>query len=137
MALVLLAFSLVCLAKTTKLTGKIVAYDVMKHASKSAAAVQNEEVVILETTGQKQKYVKIVFSSVGTTQIEQKYFDGTVPLAVEVLRDHTCDEKAPALVAKLSMEQVGGNYLLTDAFKAQPPAKIKTLVCYAAIYRKK
>ena len=71
------------------------------------------------------------------TQIEQKYFDGTLPLTVDVLRDHTCDETAPRLVREVSIEQMGGTYLLTDAFKTRPPARIKTLKCYTALYKTK
>jgi hypothetical protein len=136
-ALAIIAFGLVCLAKTSKLTGKIVAYDPMLHAAKSADLQQNQEVVVLETIGQKQKYVKVVFSSPGTTQIEPKYFDGTLPLTVDVLRDRSCNESAPRFVRELSAQQMGGTYLLTDAFKTQTPPRIKTLECYAAIYRKK
>ena len=133
----MMAFAIVSTAKTAKISGKIVAYDVMKHSSKSASDVQNQEVVVLENSGQKQKYVKVMFSSFGTTQIDPKYFDGTQPLDANVLRDHTCDEKAPAFVTQVSLEQIGGTYLLTDAFKNQPPGRIKTLECYVAIYKKK
>jgi len=137
-ALSIVAFALVCLAKTQKLNGKIVGYDVMKHITKAASFVQNEEVVILETDSQKQrdKYVKVLFSSFGTTQIEQKYFDGTLTLAVDVFRDHSCDEHEPRFVSQLSLEQIAGSYLLTDAFKSSPPGKLKTLDCYVAIFKK-
>jgi 4-hydroxy-3-methylbut-2-enyl diphosphate reductase IspH len=131
-----MAFAIVSTAKTAKISGKIVAYDVMKHSSKSASDMQNQEVVVLESSGQKQKYVKVMFSSFGTTQIDPKYFDGTQPLEANVLRDHTCDEKAPTFVTQVSLEQIGGTYLLTDAFKNQPPGRIKTLECYVAIYKK-
>ena len=131
------ALTLVAVAKNTKLTGKIVGYDVMHHMSKSASAVQNQEVVVLETTNPKEKYVKVMFSSFGTTQIDQKYFDGTLPLEVDVFRDHSCDEKSPTFVSQVSFEQIARSYFLTDAFKDHPPAKIKTLECYVAIYRKK
>jgi hypothetical protein len=131
------ALGLVSLAKTSKLGGKIVGYDVMRHVTKTTSGVQNQEVVVLETDGPKQKYSKIVFSSFGTTQIEQKYFDGTEPLTVDVLRDHSCDEKEPRFVSQVSLDRIAGTYLLTDAFKTQPPAKIKTLECYAAIFKKK
>ena len=137
MAAAVLTSGIVCLAKNTKLTGKIVAYDFMKHSAKSASLVQNEEVVVLETPSEKQKYVKLMFSSAGTTQIDPKYFDGTQPLEADVFRDHTCDENAPRLVREVSIEQMGGTYLLTDAFRTQPPARIKTLKCYAAIYKTK
>lgn len=131
------ALGIVSLAKTTKLTGKIVGYDVMQHTSKNASALQNQETIVLETPNPKEKYAKVVFSSFGTTQIEQKYFDGTLPLTVDVLRDHTCDESAPRLVQEVSVQQMGGTYLLTDASKTQPPGRIKTLKCYVAIYKKK
>ena len=138
-AVSIVAFALVCLAKTQKLNGKIVAYDLTKHESKAATLQQNEEVVVLETDSQKQKdkYVKVVFSSFGTTQIEPKYFDGTLTLAVDVFRDHSCDEHQPRFVGQVSLEQIAGTYLLTDAFKNSPPGRIKTLDCYVAIYRKK
>jgi hypothetical protein len=135
-AAAILAFATVSTARTAKISGKIVAYDLMKHSSKSASDMQNEEVVVLESSGQKQKYVKVMFSSFGTTQIDPKYFDGTQPLEANVLRDHTCDEKAPTFVTQVSLEQIGGTYLLTDAFKNQPPGRIKTLECYVAIYKK-
>lgn len=133
----ILTLALVCLAKTKKLSGKMVAYDFMKHSAKSASLVQNEEVVVLETPNEKQKYVKLVFSSSGTTQIDPQYFDGSQPLAADVLRDKTCDEKAPTFVSQVSMEQIGGTYLLTDAYKSHPPSRIKILDCYAVIYKKK
>ena len=136
-AISLVAFTLIALAKTTKLTGKIVAYDVMYHTSKSASMLQNQEVVILETANPKEKYVRVMFSSVGTTQIEPKYFDGAEPLTVEVFRDHSCDEKAPTFVSQVTLEQTAQTYLLTDAFKTQPPGRIKNLKCYVAIYKKK
>lgn len=133
----LMLLAIVCSARTSKLTGKIVAYDVMRHAAKDATFQQNQEVVVLETSGPKQKYLKVVFASYGTTQIDQKYFDGTQPLEAEVFRDHSCDESTPRFVTEASLEHINGMYLLTDAFKDHPPAKIKTLECYDAIYRKK
>jgi hypothetical protein len=138
-ALSVVAFALVGFAKTQKLNGKIVAYDLTKHESKTATLQQNEEVVVLETDSQKErdKYVKVVFSSSGTTQIEQKYFDGTLTLAVDVFRDHSCDEHEPRFVGQVSLEQIAGTYLLTDAFKSSPPGRIKTLDCYVAIYKTK
>ena len=132
-----LALGLVCFAKTNKRSGNIVAYDFMHHASKASSDTQNQEVVILETPNPKQKYVKVMFSSEGTTQIEPKYFDGSEPLEVNVLRDKTCDEKTPTFVSQVSMEQMAGSYLLTDAYKTHPPARIKNLECYVAIYKKK
>jgi len=127
----------VCFAKNTKATGKMVAYDFMKHSAKSATFVQNDEVVVLETPNEKQKYVKLMFSSPGTTQIEAKYFDGTQSLEADVFRDKTCDEKAPTFVPEVSMEQIAGAYLLTDAYKTHPPSRIKNLECYVVIYKKK
>ena len=136
-AVAITALGAVSFAKTTKLTGKVVAYDVTQHSSKNASALQNQETVVLETTNPKEKYVKVLYSSFGTTQIEPKYFDGALPLTVDVLRDHSCDESAPRLVREVSVEQMGGTYLLTDAFKTQPLGRIKTLKCYVAIYKKK
>ena len=133
----LVILSAVSLARSTKLTGKMVAYDLMRHTSKTASGQQNEEVVVLEAAGQKQRYVKVVFSSSDATQIEQKYFDGTLPLEVNVFRDKSCDEKTPTFVPQVSVEHIAKTYLLTDAFKNQPPGKIKTLECYGAIYKKK
>jgi hypothetical protein len=133
----ILAATLVSIAKNTKLTGKIVGYDVMHHTSKSASVVQNEEVVVLQTTNPKEKYVKVMFSSFGTTQIESKYFDGTEPLTVDVIRDHSCDERIPTFVSQVTLEQIARTYLLTDAFKSQHPGRIKTLKCYVAVYKKK
>ena len=136
-AVAMLSLAIVCFAKTKKLTGKMVAYDFMKHSAKSASLIQNEEVVVLETPNEKQKYVKLVFSSSGTTQIDPQYFDGSQPLAADVFRDKTCDEKAPTFVSQVSMEQIAGTYLLTDAYKNHPPSRIKNLECYAVIYKKK
>ena len=138
-ALSIAALALVCLAKTHKLNGKMVAYDLTKHESKLATKQQNEEVIVLETDSPKpkDKYVKVVFSSSDTTQIEQKFFDGSVSLAVDVFRDHSCDEHQPRFVSQVSLEQIGGTYLLTDAFKSSPPGRIKTLDCYVAIVKKK
>ncbi len=116
-AVAMLSLAIVCFAKTKKLTGKMVAYDFMKHCAKPASLIQNEEVVVLETPNEKQKYVKLVFSSSGTTQIDPQYFDGSQPLAADVFRDKTCDEKAPTFVSQVSMEQIYETYLLTDAYK--------------------
>jgi hypothetical protein len=136
-AVAVAALGLVSLAKTSKVAGKIVGYDLMRHVTKTTSGIQNQEIVVLEAGGPKQKYLKIVFSTFGTTQIEQQYFDGTLPLTVDVFRDHSCDEKEPRFVSQVSLNQIAGTYLLTDAFKTQPPAKIKNLECYAAIYKKK
>lgn len=133
----IVALEVLCFAKTTKLTGKIVAYDLMRHNTKNAAAGQNQEVVVLETSDTKRKYVKVMFSSFGTTQIESKYFEGAQPLAIETFRDHSCDEKAPRFVSQVSLEHLEGTYLLTEPFKTSPPGKMKLLECYIAIQRKK
>jgi hypothetical protein len=137
--LLLLVFPLNSLGKTSHLTGRIVAYDVMRHNAKSAAAMQNQEVVILETDPQKRKdrFVKVMFSSFGTTQIDQKYFDGSAPLTVDVFRDHSCNESFPNFVSQVSVEQMGVTYLLTDAYKNSSPGRIKMLDCYVAIQKKK
>ena len=136
-AIAILALGLVALAKATKIAGKIVAYDLMRHNSKTASFMQNQEIVILETSGEKEKYIKVIFSSFDTSQIEPKYFDGTLPLEVEVFRDRSCDERSPVFVTQASLERIAGTYLLTDAFKNHPPASIKNLKCYAAIYKKR
>jgi hypothetical protein len=125
----IVAFTLASAAKTTKLTGKMVGYDVIFHLTKAASFVQNQEVVALETSNLKEKY--------DTTQIEQKYFDGSQPLEVDVFRDHSCDEDDPTFVTQVSLEHIARTYLLTDAYKPHPPARIKTLKCYVAIYKKK
>src|SRR5579864_5063924 len=119
------ALGLSCFAKTPTVTGKMVAYDLLLHAAKVASFAANKEVVILEVPGQKTKYVKVVFVSFGTTQIDPKYFDGTIPLAVQALRDHACDDRSPTIVPQWSSDQAAGTYLLTDAFKSSPPPKIK------------
>jgi hypothetical protein len=128
------ALPLVCFArKPPTITGKIVAYDPMLHAAKSATFGSNREEIILQTPSQ--KYIKLVFVGFGTTQIEQKYFDGTLPLSAHALRDHACDNKSPVIVSEVGLHQKGGTYLLTDAFKNSPP-KIKTLDCYDATEEK-
>ena len=133
---VVFSLGLAAFAKNSRLTGKIVAYDLMRHEAKAASGVQNEEVVVLETTAQKHKYVKVVFSSAAPTQIDQKYFAGTLPLTVDILRDRSCDEKSPSFVSQVTLERIAGRYLLTDAFKSSPPGRIKMLECYDAIYKK-
>jgi hypothetical protein len=136
-ATLILALALVSQAKTQKLTGKIVAYDLLKHNAKNTAALQNQEVIVLDVPTLKQKFAKVTFSSFGTTQIDQKYFDGSQPMTVEVLRDKSCDEKLPTFVNQVSLEQMAGTYLLTEAFTSTPPGRIKSLECYAAIQKKK
>ncbi len=133
---VILAFSVTGFGKTPTLTGKIVAYDPLLHAAKVASFEANKEVVILEMPERKAKFVKVVFVSFGTTQIDKKYFDGTIPLVVHALRDRVCDEHSPPMVAELSMDQRSGTYLQTEAFKKTPPLKIKTLECYDAVEKK-
>jgi hypothetical protein len=98
--------------------------------------VANKEVVVLEAAGPKSKYLKIVFVSFGTTQIDEKYFDGTLPLTVKAFRDRSCDERDPKMVIQVSLNQAPGTYLLTDAFKNSPPPKIKNLECYDATEKK-
>ncbi len=129
---VVLALVTSCFAKTPTLTGKMLAYDPLLHAGKVASTMTNREEIILEAPGHKAKYIKIVFVSVGTTQLDAKYFDGTTPLTVQVLRDRDCDEKSPRFVNQVGLDQRSGTYLLTDAFKKSPPPKIKTLECYEA-----
>jgi len=129
------AFNIACFAKTPTLSGKMVAYDPLLHAAKSATYEANKEAIILETPGQKTKYLKVVFVGFGTTQIDAKYFDGSAPLTVHALRDSSCDEKSPKVVTEISLQQKSGVYLLTDAFKKSPPA-IKTLPCYDATQKK-
>ncbi|MGH9495789.1 MAG: hypothetical protein ACRD3B_12390 [Candidatus Sulfotelmatobacter sp.] len=123
-------------AKTPTLNGKMVAYDPILHAGKPASTVANREEIILEAPGHKAKYVKLVFVSVGTTQLDAKYFDGTLPLTVQALRDRTCDESTPRFVKQVGLDQRAGTYLLTNAFKNSPPARIKTLECYEATRKK-
>jgi len=125
-----------CFAKTPTLSGKMVAYDPLAHAAKAGTFVANKEAVILETPGQKNKYVKVVFVGYGTTQIDGKYFDGTLPLTVKALRDRVCDEKDPKMVGQYSLNQPSGVYLLTDAFKSSPLPRIKKLECYDAVEKK-
>jgi hypothetical protein len=125
-----------CVAKTPTLSGKMVAYDPLLHAGKGASALANREEIILDAPGHKRKYVKLVFVSVGTTQLDAKYFDGATPLTVQALRDRTCDESAPRFVQQVGLDQRTGTYLLTDAFKNSPPGRIKTLECYDATRKK-
>lgn len=135
-SIALATLALACSAKTPTLTGKMVAYDPLLHAGKVASNLANREEVILETPGHKTKYVKLVFVSVGTAQVEEKYFTGTTPLTVKALRDRTCDEGTPRFVKQVGLDQRSGTYLLTDAFKNSPPARIKTLECYEATRKK-
>ncbi len=130
------ALGLACFGRTPSLSGKMVAYDPLSHAAKVASFVANKEVVILETPGQKSKFVKVVFVSYGTTQLDGKYFDGTLPLTVKALRDRSCDETNPKMVTQVSLNQGSGTYLLTEAFRNSPPAKIKKLQCYDATEKK-
>lgn len=131
LALVVLGF-----AKTPTLTGKIVAYDPLAHAAKSATFSANKETLILEAPSHKAKYIKVTFLSFGTTQVDPKYFSGGEPLTVKALRDKTCDERYPSFVAQVTLDQKTGTYLLTDAFKNSPPPKIKTVECYDATQKK-
>ena len=70
------------------------------------------------------------------TQIDPKYFDGTLPLSVQAIRDHACEDASPKLVPQLGPDQATGTYVLTDAFKNSPPPKIKKLECYDATGKK-
>src|SRR5450432_2442693 len=132
----ILALAIACFAKAPTLTGKMVAYDPLLHAAKDATFAANKEIVILGVAGQKTRYVKVVFVGFGTTQIDPKYFDGTLPLSVQAIRDHACEDASPKLVLQLGPDQASGTYLLTDAFKNSPPPKIKKLECYDATGKK-
>ena len=133
---VVTTLALACFAKTPTLTGKMVAYDPILHAAKDASFVANKEVVIVEVPGPKIKYVKVVFVSFGTTQVDPKYFDGATPLSAQALRDRACDESSPRIATEISLKQPAGTYLLTDAFKNSPPANLKKLECYDATGKK-
>lgn len=136
MTVAVAAFPLAGVAKKPPtLTGKIVAYNPLLHAAKSATYGSNREEIILETA-EKTKYIKVVFVGFGTTQIDQKYFDGTQPLTAHALRDKSCDDKSPAIASQVTVTERAGTYLLTDAFKNSPP-KIKSLECYEATEDKK
>lgn len=132
----LVALELVCFAKTPTLSGKVVAYDPLAHAAKSATFAANKEVLILDAAGKKKRYIKLTFLSFGTTQVDPKYFTGSEPLSVKALRDKTCDERYPSFVTQVTLDQKTGTYLLTDAFKNSPPTKIKTIECYDATQKK-
>ena len=99
---------LACFAKTPSPSGKMLAYDPLLHAAKAASFVANKEVVVLEAAGPKSKYLKIVFVSFGTTQIDEKYFDGTLPLTVKAFRDRSCDERDPKMVIQVSLNLLLG-----------------------------
>jgi hypothetical protein len=128
--------AIACFAKVPTITGKIVAYDPLLHAAKDATFVANKEIVILEVAGAKTRYVKVVFVGFGTTQIDPRYFDGTLPLSAQAIRDHACEETSPKFVPQLGPDQATGTYLLTDAFKNSPPPKIKKIECYDATGKK-
>jgi hypothetical protein len=140
-AVLIEALGLVSLARTQKLAGKIVAYDVMHHNAKNTAGtMQNQETIFLEVDNpkRKDKYVKVTFSSFGTTQVDQQYFDGKSSLTIDVFRDRSCNENFPTFVSQVSIEQMAeGTYLLTDAYKNSPPGRIKNVECYVAIQKKK
>ncbi len=130
------ALAVACFGKVPTVTGKMVAYDPLLHAAKDATFVANKEIVILEVAGPKPRYVKVVFVGFGTTQIDPKYFDGTLPLSVQAIKDHACEDASPRFVQQLGPDQATGTYLLTDAFKSSPPAKIKKIECYDATGKK-
>jgi hypothetical protein len=135
-AVAIAALQLTCLAKTPTFTGKMVAYDPLLHASKPSTMQPNKEVIVLETSGRKTRFVKLVFVTFGTKQIDEKFFDGTTPMTVQALRNQECDESSPRFVTQVSLNQKSGSYLLTDAFKAAPPPHFKKLECYDATGKK-
>jgi hypothetical protein len=130
------ALSTTCSAKTPTLTGKIVAYDPILHGGKSATYGSNREELILETPEKKNRYIKVVFVGFGTTQVDEKYFNGAESLKVKALRDKTCDDTYPKIVTQVGLDQKTGTFVLTDAYKSSPPARIKTLECYEATEKK-
>ena len=132
----IVALQLTCSARTPKFVGKMVAYDALLHASKPSTMQSNKEVIILETPNHKKKYVKLVFISFGTTQVDDKYFDGSTPMTVQVVRDEECDQRYPRFVTQVSLDQTSGSYLLTEAFKASPPPHLKKIECYDATGKK-
>ena len=132
----IVAFPLICPAKTPKFTGKMVAYDPLLHASKPSTMQSIKEVIILETTNHKKKYVKLVFIIFGTKQIEEKYFDGSTLMTVQALRNQECDQNSPRFITQVSLGETSGSYLLTDAFKSSPPPHLKKLECYDATTKK-
>ncbi len=119
-SVVILALGFPGFTKTPIVTGKMVAYNPLRHAGKVASYEANKEEVILETPARKKGFVKVVFISYGTTQIDPKYFDGTIPLEVHVLRDHECDEKLPTHRRRDESRSKGRNLSADRRLQEQP-----------------
>ena len=95
LAMATLVFVPSLLAQTHELAGYMFAYDEVRHIEKSMFG-ENTEIVILQTNQvDSEKYLELVFKSLGQDQLDKKFFEGDILLTVRAVRDQTCDLNSP------------------------------------------
>src|SRR5579863_5691411 len=142
-ALFLLAIAILALvprdlAQTRELSGYVFAYDPVLHSDKRFLG-ENTETVILQTSQvDNEKYLKLVFKSLGQDQLDKKFFKGDRLLTVRAVRDQTCDLNSPEFLDGAALfSYLNGpvrwqprKWLLADYFNAATPPTATTLKCY-------
>jgi hypothetical protein len=96
--ILVLSSAAVSQARSRKFTGQIFAYSPWEHLLKVPSFTQNQEIVIFRLRN-RPIFVKLVFVGFGQEQLDEKYIDGSVTIAVRGRRDVSCDENAPQFFA--------------------------------------
>jgi|SRR5580692_7432222 hypothetical protein len=126
------------LAQTRELSGHVFAYDPVLHSDKRFLG-ENTEVVILQTSqADNERYLKLVFKSLGPDQLNKKFFQGDTLLSVRAARDQTCDLNSPEFLDGAALfSYLNGpvhwqprKLLLTDHFNTATATTVASLKCY-------
>ncbi len=140
LAMATLVFVPSLLAQTHELAGYMFAYDEVRHIEKSMFG-ENTEIVILQTNQvDSEKYLELVFKSLGQDQLDKKFFEGDILLTVRAVRDQTCDLNSPefldsaALFSYLNgpVRRQPRKLSLTAHFNKPTPPTVALLKCYVA-----
>jgi hypothetical protein len=125
-------------AQTRELTGYMFAYDEVRHFEKSMFG-ENTEIVILQL-GQtdSERYLKLIFKSLGQDQLDKKFFQGDTLLTVRAVRDPTCDLNSPEFLDSAALfSYLNGpvrwqprKLSLTAHFNMATPPAVASLKCY-------
>jgi hypothetical protein len=118
--------------KERELRGTIVAYDPSYHVLKQVSFVRNLEVTIAKVGRKRrnQTFVKLIFESFGTQQVAHDVLAGRTPFSVRAVRDRSCDEGPPQLLAKGEDFQRSGSFLLNEEHQSESLEGISSLPCY-------
>jgi len=126
-----LCFSPVFATATREMRGTIIAYDPTYHSLKQPSFVKNLEVTIAEVgkTGN-QTFVKIVFEGFGSQQLADVVLKGQKQFKVRGVRDTSCDEDHPRVLAEDNSFQGSGTFVLNQVHRTELLKGISRLECY-------